>query len=441
MGQCLDRSRVEEDPPPPRHVSNVLDISNISNVPSLEKRIIDSTRVKIHILEYVEATHAFVVLYRNKRAIKARGENDTSMLMGLVDQIVDRVIQRNETLHAHIKVDLDKRRSNDNDRSIRNTDARFKRAQFVYETQRESLELGLYHAGSSDAWYELCICQLYGPTRPKVLLVTDYEITKFIHKNERLMRMTDQHINLMQQVYPRHVLLKMGSESVTDTSVFSNHHKQVGVFFADIVGFTSMCNVTPHDRVMLFLNDLYSAFDAALDRYPMIYKYEVAGDCYIVVCGLTNVDEEGFVIVTEERDGCIGGCVATTLVQFALQLRGIAARERMPTSGSPVKLHIGIHMGPVTSGVVGMKSPRFMLTGDTMNTASRMESTCPSNTVQVTEPVYNLMDHDSLPVALRWRMTEGVDVKGKGVMTTYVMEADESSVPLEPWSPSLSQFL
>lgn len=419
MGQCLCHHEKNNI-----NIQRTIIESHIYNRSS-ERLILDTVRIKLHVLEYNETSKTFDVLYRNKRAITVCGENDTSMFMGILDSIVDTVILRNNTLYEHMKLDTNtKRSSNDYDRSVRHTETRFKRAQYAYEAQRMSLE---HSATNQETWYELCIRQLYGPINPNIIIITQYEITKFIQHNERLMHMTDHHINIMQQVYPSHILLKMGSESMNDPNVFSNHHRQVGVFFADIVGFTSMCQATPHDRVMLFLNDLYSAFDAALEHFPMIYKYEVAGDCYIVVCGLTHIDEKGFVTITDEFQNNDGKSVASDLVQFALYLREIASRTCMPNNHDvPVSLHIGIHVGPVTSGIVGMKSPRFMLVGDTMNTASRMESTCPSNKIQVSEHAFSLIEHERLPANVRWCKTTGVNVKGKGFMNTYVMEVDDS---------------
>lgn len=421
MGQCI--GRLEES----THAQEDFTTLTAPQTLGTERLILDTARVKIHILEYIDTSNTFIVLYRNKPAITVCGEKETSMFMGIRDAIVDTVIQKNRTLYEQLKLDTSysKRRSNDYDRSVRHTETRFKRAQYAYEAQRKSLELE-HSATGQEAWYELCIRQLYGPMHPNIIIVSQYDVTKFVQHNERLMHMTDQHIHIMQQVYPSHILLKMGSESMSDPNVFSNHHQQVGVFFADIVGFTSMCQATPHDSVMLFLNDLYSAFDAALEHFPMIYKYEVAGDCYIVVCGLTHIDEKGFVTVTKEGHQNDGKSVALNLINFALYLREIANRMRMPNTDTPVSLHIGIHVGPVTSGIVGVKSPRFMLVGDTMNTASRMESTCPQNKIQVSEHVFNLLEHERLPENVRWCKTTGVNVKGKGIMNTYVMEVDDS---------------
>jgi class 3 adenylate cyclase len=92
----------------------------------------------------------------------------------------------------------------------------------------------------------------------------------------------------------------------------------------------------------------------------------------------------------------------------------MAHRTLMPNNGQLVTVRIGIHSGPITYGIVGYRMPKFCLFGDTMNTASRMESTCPHGCIQVSEATYQLLaaagEADGLTC------TGGVEVKGKGTM-------------------------
>jgi hypothetical protein len=88
----------------------------------------------------------------------------------------------------------------------------------------------------------------------------------------------------------------------------------------------------------------------------------------------------------------------------------------MPNNGQPVTVRIGIHSGPVTSGIVGYRMPKFCLFGDTMNTASRMETTCPHGCIQVSNATHALLSlggHAGQLVS-----TGGVEVKGKGRMVS-----------------------
>ncbi|EFJ45873.1 guanylyl and adenylyl cyclase family member, partial [Volvox carteri f. nagariensis] len=126
----------------------------------------------------------------------------------------------------------------------------------------------------------------------------------------------------------------------------------VTLLFADMPGFAALCGSLPPRVVMSFLHNLFATFDDMLDHYK-VYKVETIGDCYVVAGGLMYEDEDG---------------MAAAMLQSAF-------RVTLPTTGAHVRLRIGLHSGPVVSGLVGTRMPRFCLFGDTINTASRMEST------------------------------------------------------------------
>ncbi|GFR52992.1 hypothetical protein Agub_g15682 [Astrephomene gubernaculifera] len=188
-------------------------------------------------------------------------------------------------------------------------------------------------------------------------------------------------------------------------------HRHVTVLFADIVGFTSMCNCLEPMEVMTFLNGLFTRFDSLCDVYG-VYKVETIGDCFMAVGGLITLDCEGFRAV--RGDGAEDGLHALKVMSFAKALLREAARHVMPHDGQPLRMRVGLHSGPVTSGIVGSKMPRFCLFGDTVNTASRMESTCEPGAVHASGATRELLPGE------QWTPTGGVVVKGKGEMQTFL---------------------
>ncbi|KAG2501567.1 hypothetical protein HYH03_000073 [Edaphochlamys debaryana] len=189
-------------------------------------------------------------------------------------------------------------------------------------------------------------------------------------------------------------------------------HSALTVLFCDIQGFTAMCGVVKPGTVMAFLNDLYTRLDAMLDAFG-VYKVETIGDCYMVAGGLMRVDEETGAVTVRSDD--VDPRHAVRTVHFAKAVLRAAAAVRLPTTGEPVRLRVGIHSGPAMSGVVGTRMPRFCLFGDTINTASRMESTGAAGAIHVSQATRDLVPSEA------WEPTGGVEAKGKGVLQTYML--------------------
>jgi guanylate cyclase len=129
-------------------------------------------------------------------------------------------------------------------------------------------------------------------------------------------------------------------------------------------------------QIVDFLNDLYTAFDRVVDEHD-VYKVETIGDAYMVISGLPH------------RNGIShAGHIATMALELATVVGSFKIQHRPMMR---LQLRAGIHSGPVCAGVVGTKMPRYCLFGDTVNTASRMESTSVALKIQVSQDSHALL--------------------------------------------------
>lgn len=171
----------------------------------------------------------------------------------------------------------------------------------------------------------------------------------------------------------------------------------VSVLFCDIVDFTTIASEHSPLEVFELLGRLYTRFDALLDGRP-VYKIETVGDCYVVAAG---VPEQG-------PDH------AEAVVEVALDMLDAVVGMSLP-GGAPLQIRIGVNSGPVVAGVVGTRMPRFCLFGDTVNIASRMETTSLAMHVQVSQSTQALLDPARYLASARGE----VALKGRGSMRTY----------------------
>ncbi|XP_027604237.2 atrial natriuretic peptide receptor 2 [Pipra filicauda] len=203
--------------------------------------------------------------------------------------------------------------------------------------------------------------------------------------------------NLLYQILPHSVAEQLKRGETVRAEAFDS----VTIYFSDIVGFTALSAESTPMQVVMLLNDLYTCFDAIIDNFD-VYKVETIGDAYMVVSGLPV------------RNGKLH---AREIVRMALALlEAVKTFKIRHRPNDQLHLRIGIHTGPVCAGVVGLKMPRYCLFGDTVNTASRMESNGQALKIHVSSTTKEVLDEFG---CFDLELRGDVEMKGKGKMRTY----------------------
>lgn len=177
---------------------------------------------------------------------------------------------------------------------------------------------------------------------------------------------------------------------------------EVTIYFSDIVGFTTLCHYSTPMEVVDMLNDIYKNFDCILDNHD-VYKVETIGDAYMVASGLPR------------RNGNRHAVDIAYMALDILAFMGTFQLRHLP--GLPLWIRIGVHSGPCAAGVVGNKMPRYCLFGDTVNTASRMESTGLPLRIHVSQSTINILQRTDCQ--FEYEKRGETFLKGKGKEMTY----------------------
>ncbi|KAG7199229.1 hypothetical protein KM043_018098 [Ampulex compressa] len=221
---------------------------------------------------------------------------------------------------------------------------------------------------------------------------------------------------LLNRMLPSSVAEKLKLGMPVDPEEF----REVTIYFSDIVGFTTISAHSTPFQVVDLLNDLYTCFDATINAYT-VYKVETIGDAYMVVGGCpVRIPDHASQIATMALD--------------LLHQSGKFKLRHLPKT--QLRLRIGLHTGPCCAGVVGLTMPRYCLFGDTVNTASRMESTGAPWRIHLSQVTRDrLTQVGGYHIEYRGR----TDVKGKGKMPTYWLLGKQGFDKELPTPPHLGE--
>jgi class 3 adenylate cyclase/Tfp pilus assembly protein PilF len=206
---------------------------------------------------------------------------------------------------------------------------------------------------------------------------------------------TEQHRTLLYSTLPPAI-----ADRVLKGETVNDAFDHAAVMFMDMVGFTTMSSSMLPDDVVKLLGEIFSACDAIIAKHDLM-KIKTIGDSYMSVA-------------FESSEQRVASCEQRVASAALAMLRMMT--ERFPQIG----VRIGIHSGPITAGVIGTERLQYDVWGDTVNVASRMESTGEAGRIHVSEAFANLLAADPLAAdALTLTPRGMVEVKGKGAMQTY----------------------
>ena len=199
---------------------------------------------------------------------------------------------------------------------------------------------------------------------------------------------------LLHNIMPKSIAEKLKNNIKT----ISMDNPEISVLFADIVSFTEMTEKISSEKIVGFLNDMFSQFDDLTETYG-VEKIKTIGDSYMVVSGMPVQKEDH----------------ALTLFNLAKEMIKTSAQFK-DHNGNPIKLRIGINSGPAISGVIGKSKFAFDVWGDTINTAARLESYGTPDCIHMSKNTFDLVNYKDSNIE---RKT--IQIRGKGLMETVLI--------------------
>jgi len=203
----------------------------------------------------------------------------------------------------------------------------------------------------------------------------------------------------VEKARSRALLLNVLPETIVERldageRLIADRYDDVAVVFSDFVGFTEISARLEVGELVSSLNGLFTAFDAACEELG-VEKIKTIGDAYLAAAGLPGTRSDHVVAAAD----------------LALAMRA-AVRD----AGDPWHVRIGLHRGPVVAGVIGSSKFVYDLWGDAVNVASRLETTAPTDQIQISETVAAELGN-----AYELQARGAIELKGKGSTETFLL--------------------
>ena len=222
---------------------------------------------------------------------------------------------------------------------------------------------------------------------------------RYIRKSKAVLQVEkDRSENLLLNILPADIAAELKEKGKADARDFD----LVSILFTDFKGFTEQSAKLSAADLVNEINHCFEAFDGIMEKYG-IEKIKTIGDAYMAAGGLpvpTNDSVKNTVLAALEMQAFI-----------------TSRKAKMDAAGKPAfEMRVGIHTGPVVAGIVGVKKFQYDIWGDTVNTASRMESAGEVGKVNISQATYKLLQADQ---GFEFESRGKIEAKGKGEMEMY----------------------
>jgi class 3 adenylate cyclase/sensor domain CHASE-containing protein len=217
----------------------------------------------------------------------------------------------------------------------------------------------------------------------------------------------DKTFQLLLNILPKKIAYQM-SEADENNFIIADEFSNASILFADIVNFTSWSKNLDPKELVLYLNQLFSQIDFLTEKYN-VEKIKTIGDCYMAATGIIEEDEYH----------------ADNIILFALNMLQIL-KEFNQNMNTIIQMRIGINSGKVVAGVIGAKKFIYDVWGDTVNLASRMESSGIENSLQISEYTYNCIKNSELKKQFVKRGL--IKFKSGHIIPTYIYKEENKII-------------
>jgi class 3 adenylate cyclase len=230
--------------------------------------------------------------------------------------------------------------------------------------------------------------------------------TSHIPENENLLKM-----ELLSKILPfglEKQVINMGNTELQQSD--DQQYENICVLFTDVVNYAELACALESKTIFRILDNMYRCFDSIIRKYKFLQKIETIGDAYMVVGDINRSNQVEYKHVAES--------MLELAIEFLKEIKNIKT-----PSADTLHIRIGIHIGGVSIGVLGTEIPRLCIVGNTVNIASRLQSTCPVDSIHISRDFYDLLNaYTAKNVHFVLEKHNRTFLKHIGTMTTYSLK-------------------